>query len=99
MPAQDAILTKDNILRRKWQGDPGCYFCGGPEDRDHFFSCPVAKVVWGVFALCFHQSTRPSSYVQYWTWIQSALPGGAGVCAGIGSHMLGNLESKKYNLF
>jgi hypothetical protein len=37
MPAQDAILTKDNILRRKWQGDPGCYFCGGPEDRDHLF--------------------------------------------------------------
>jgi hypothetical protein len=75
--AQDAILTKDNMIRRQWQGDPGCYFYGVPEDRDHlFFKCPVSKVVWGVLALCSHQATRPSSYGQYWAWVRSAIPGG-----------------------
>jgi hypothetical protein len=23
----NAILTKDNLLKRKWSGDPSCYFC------------------------------------------------------------------------
>jgi hypothetical protein len=36
------------MLKRKWSGDPGCYFCGAPETTDHLlFACPIAKVVWG----------------------------------------------------
>jgi hypothetical protein len=43
---QKAILTKDNMIKRNWQGDPGCYFCGAPKNCDHLiFSCPIAKVV------------------------------------------------------
>jgi hypothetical protein len=39
--AQKAILTKDNMIRRNWQGGP-------IETVDHLlFSCPIAKVVWG----------------------------------------------------
>jgi hypothetical protein len=68
------------MIKRKWQGAPGCYFCGAPEDCDHLmFSCPIAKVVWGVIASCFHQSQRPSCYEQYWVWIEKALPGGESV--------------------
>jgi hypothetical protein len=41
---QDAILTKDNMLKRKWHGDPNCYFCNSLESMNHlFFECPVAK--------------------------------------------------------
>jgi hypothetical protein len=73
---QKTILTKD-VMLRNWQGDPGCYFCGLPENCDHLqFGCPVAKVIWGVFAICFKQNTRPSTYEQFWIWIQNALPGG-----------------------
>jgi hypothetical protein len=44
---QNAILIKDNMIKRRWQGNSGCYFCGYPESSDHlFFLCPVAKVVW-----------------------------------------------------
>jgi hypothetical protein len=44
---QNVILTKDNLLKKKWQGSPNCYMCGEPESVDHlFFSCPVAKVTW-----------------------------------------------------
>jgi hypothetical protein len=74
---QNAILTKDTMLRKNWQGDPSCYFCDIPKTIDHlFFECPIAKVIWGVIAVCFHQRCRPLSYAQYWAWIPSALPGG-----------------------
>jgi hypothetical protein len=64
---QKAILTKENMLKRKWQGDPSCYMCGDLEDCDHLmFSCPVSKIIWGVIAMCFHQTTRPMNYEQYW---------------------------------
>jgi hypothetical protein len=59
MVAQKAILTKDNMIARDWQGGPGCYFCGKLETVDHLlFSCPIAKVVWDLIALSFHQRTR-----------------------------------------
>jgi hypothetical protein len=74
---QKAILTNDNMIRRKWQGDPGCCFCGMPENCDHLlFECPIAKVIWGVTTICFQQNTRPSSYDQFWISITKALPGG-----------------------
>jgi hypothetical protein len=71
---QKAVLTKDNMLRRKWQGSPACYFCGEPESNGH-----LAKVVWGVIARCFGQTTRPMCYGQYWQWIEIVLPGGGGI--------------------
>jgi hypothetical protein len=64
------------MLRRNWQGDPSCYFCIDLETVDHlFFECPIAKVIWGIVAICFH-SCRPSSFDQFWRWIYGALPGG-----------------------
>lgn len=31
----DAILTKDNLIRRKWKGDPACHFCDNHESISH----------------------------------------------------------------
>jgi hypothetical protein len=77
---QKVVLTKDNMVRRKWQGCPACYLCGEPETNYHlFFSCPIVKVVWGVVARCFQQNTRPLCYEQYWVWVKGALPGGEDV--------------------
>jgi hypothetical protein len=90
---QNAILTKDNLIKKKWQGSPSCYLSGELESIDHlFFSCPVVKVTWGVISLCFHQNTRPSSYSQFWTWVRNALPGGGHVNARFISCYLGNME-------
>jgi hypothetical protein len=75
--AQGSILTKDNMVRRKWQGDPGCYFCGEEECQSLTVHLPGGKSdIWGVIALCFSVQTRPNSYGQYWEWIPLALPGG-----------------------
>ena len=43
--ANGVILTKDNLLRRKWKGDPECYFCEENETITYlFFSSPNARV-------------------------------------------------------
>jgi hypothetical protein len=53
---QKAILTKDNMIKRQWQGDPSCYFCSAPETMDHlFFGCPIAKVVWVFLLFVFNR--------------------------------------------
>jgi hypothetical protein len=66
------------MIKIRRQGDPGCYLCGQPENCDLsvFFEYPITKVVWCVVVICFHQSTRPANYDQFWTWITKALPGG-----------------------
>jgi hypothetical protein len=57
--AQDSILTEQNMVRRNWQGDPGCYFCREDESASHL---PGGKSDMGVIALCFSVQTRPNSY-------------------------------------
>ena len=32
-----AILTKDNMLKRKWVGSPTCHFCNQNESINHLF--------------------------------------------------------------
>jgi zinc-binding in reverse transcriptase len=44
LPQQNRILTKDNLLKRKWKGDPKCVFCGSLEIVDHLFlHCTVSS--------------------------------------------------------
>lgn len=33
----NAVLTKDNMLKRKWIGNPCCMFCSQTETADHLF--------------------------------------------------------------
>jgi len=48
---QNSILTKDNLLKRKWKGSPACAFCQEEESVKHlFFECPVIKYVSSILA-------------------------------------------------
>ena len=72
-----AILTKENLLRRNWQGDPSCYFCPNDENMNHlFFTCPIAKVIWGIIAITLGANNIPENLDQYKIWIEHWLPGG-----------------------
>jgi len=74
---QNAILTKDNMIKRNWVGDPTCFFCSLPETRDHlFFECVVAKVVWGVIGRCLGANNTPRGLTQYKDWIRRWMPSG-----------------------
>jgi hypothetical protein len=73
----DAILTRDNLVKRKWVGDPSCLFCDSAESVDHlFFQCPVAKVIWSIVAKCFGATNIPCNLQQCWKWCEYWLPHG-----------------------
>jgi hypothetical protein len=39
------LLTKDNLIKRKWQGNEKCCFCDEKETIQHLFiQCPLAKI-------------------------------------------------------
>ena len=74
---QNAILTKDNLLKRKWKGGPSCAFCQEKESVNHlFFDCPVSKYVWSIITYVFGATVRLNSFAQFWVWINWCLPKG-----------------------
>ena len=73
----NAVLTKDNLIRKHWLGSPSCYFCHVDESIDHlFFECPIAKSIWGIVGLCLGARDIPRNIRQYRSWISKWLPGG-----------------------
>lgn len=75
-----AVLTKDNMVKRKWVGDPSCRFCDCVETPEHlFFQCVTARVVWSITAQCFGARNIPNCINQFWPWIKTHLPNGNSV--------------------
>jgi len=74
------VLTRDNLKRKNWPGDPSCCFCPQIETVDHlFFTCPVARVTWGIVSICLGATNIPQNTSQYRPWIKRWLPGGEAV--------------------
>jgi hypothetical protein len=68
-----SVLTKDNLLRRGWTGDPYCHFCSKNEIIDHLlFFCALAKLIWQVI-MCAFQLVRPLENTSdlFGNWIKS----------------------------
>lgn len=75
--SNDALFTKDNMIRRNWKGTPECSFCDKDESIEHlFFKCSVAKVEWACIARCLGAVDIPGSLDQYWQWLNKWLPQG-----------------------
>jgi hypothetical protein len=56
---QDAVLTRDNLKKRNWPGN--LFFFDKNENRNHFFfTCILAKVVWGIIGAVFGKKTHLS---------------------------------------
>jgi hypothetical protein len=72
---QNAILTKDNLVKRNWHGDKSCRFCNLDENINHlFFDCSLAKYVWSLVAMVIGADCRPSSLDQFWMWCGRYMP-------------------------
>jgi hypothetical protein len=64
------FLTKDNMLKRNWQGILAATFVAKLKLLTTFYSLVrLPRVIWGVIAVCFYQTSRPSTYEQFWAWI------------------------------
>jgi hypothetical protein len=69
---QNAILTKDNMLKRNWQGDQHCKFCSSEESINHlFFYCTLAKYVWSLTAWVIRADCRPNNIGQFCFGVRS----------------------------
>jgi hypothetical protein len=76
--SQGAILTKDNLSKRKWKGNTNCAICSEKESGTHlFFGCLTAKYIWSLLAYSLGTDCRPRSLEEYWVWISKILPQGS----------------------
>jgi hypothetical protein len=47
---REVILTKDNLLKRNWNGSSKCVFCHNDETTKHFFShCKFMRSIWSPY--------------------------------------------------
>jgi hypothetical protein len=73
---KNAILSRDNMAKRKWKGNPSSLFCDQKELVHLFFQCTIAKCMWRMVGACLGATNIPNSITQYKEWIQNLLPQG-----------------------
>jgi hypothetical protein len=72
---KNAILTKDNMIKRNWQGDQHCKFCNKDENIIHlFFDCSQASYAWSLTAWVIRADCRPTNIEQFWVWCERFVP-------------------------
>jgi hypothetical protein len=73
--SKNAILTKDNMIKKNWQGDQHCKFCDQYENINHlFFDCSLARYAWSLTAWVIHADCRPTNIDQFWFWCGKYMP-------------------------
>lgn len=74
----NAVLTKDNMIKRNWEDNPGCFFCDSNETMityHLFFNCPIAEVIWACIARYPGANNITRDLTQCWNWlVQMAAP-------------------------
>jgi hypothetical protein len=66
------VLTKDNLVKRRWKGCIKCCFCAQQETVQHlFFDCPMAKLVWGCVAFAFGINKPINVQHLFGPWLRS----------------------------
>jgi hypothetical protein len=66
------ILTKDNLLKCNWHGNPTCVFCDKVELIQHlFFDCPMAKIVWRLVHMTFGLPLLKSVANLFGNWLSN----------------------------
>jgi hypothetical protein len=68
---REAILTKDNLVKRNWHGNVRCCFCDSLKTIQHlFFDCALAKFIWRVMQITFGLSAPTNTKHVFGGWIQ-----------------------------
>ena len=73
--SQDAVLTRENMMKRNWLGRPVCSFCSNIETASHlFFNCATTRFVWGLLGACLGTKTYPRNIWQTFVWFHKYMP-------------------------
>src|SRR4051812_47363809 len=72
---QNAILTRDVMRRKQWDGNPQCSFCREQETVTLvFFLCPVARASWRIVASVLGMDRCPNTVWQFYSWCFAFFP-------------------------
>ena len=64
------MLTKDNLIKRKWQGNKTCCFCHEDETIQHLFiDCRFARSVWSVAHIALNLAKPQSILHMFGSWL------------------------------
>ena len=64
------ILTKDNLIKRRWAGCKKCVFCDADETVDHLFvSCDFARKIWRLVHFTFSITPPMNVTNLFGTWL------------------------------
>jgi hypothetical protein len=64
------ILTKDNLIKRNWNGNKKCGFCNADESIQHLFiECHFDRHMWRLFQFCFSMSAPRYVRHIFSTWL------------------------------
>ena len=64
------LLTKDNLLRRRWTGCKKCAFCDCDESIEHLFiSCHFTRHIWRLIHFTFNISPPSSIANMFGSWL------------------------------
>ena len=81
------LLTKDNLVKWKWQGCKKCCFCDKDETIQHLFiACPFAKMIWRIVHMAFNLTPPNNITHLFGNWLRGVsktdkVPIRVGVCA------------------
>jgi hypothetical protein len=84
---RNEILTKDNPLKRNWQGSSKCCFCDHDKTVQHLFvKCPFAKIIWQVVYMAFNITPPLGISHMFGNWLDGVVKSEkinirVGVCA------------------
>jgi hypothetical protein len=103
------ILTKDNLVKRRWHGCKSCSFCYKDETiQQLFFDCSFAKKVWRIIHMMFGISPPTSVSNLFGNWLagiskKELMQVRVGVCAVLRlcgmSEMILSLTNQKNIIF
>ena len=66
---KEVILTKDNLVKRRWVGSSRCCFCDHDETIRHLFlDCPLTKILRRTIHIAFNVSPPISISTLFGTW-------------------------------
>ena len=64
------ILTKDNLIKRRWIGCKKCVFCDADESVEHLFiKCPFARDIWRLLHFTFNVYPPTSIANLFGSWL------------------------------
>jgi hypothetical protein len=68
---RNSILTRDNLLKRGWEGSEKCCFFCEKQTVDHMLlNCPVARYTWSVVACMSDNNCIPAGVGEVCAWVK-----------------------------